>query len=80
MFDVAFSRRICCSRVEQRQHEAAAAVGVDGLAAQAARHLAEELFARGEEPDIGAAEGQGPLPSDWPSGDDDVGAHARPAV
>ena len=42
----------------QRQHEAAAAFGVDGLAAEAARHLADELLARGEEADVRSAEGE----------------------
>ncbi len=45
MFEVALSRRMCCSRVDERQHEAALALGVDGLAAEAARHLADDISA-----------------------------------
>ena len=43
MFEVAFSRRMCCSRVAKRQHESALAVAVRGLPDQAPRHLADEL-------------------------------------
>ena len=42
----------------ERQHVAAAAFDVGGFAAEAARHLADEFLARGEEADIGAAEVQ----------------------
>ena len=42
----------------EREHEAAAAFRIDGLAGEAARHLAHELIARGEEADVGAAEDQ----------------------
>src|SRR3546814_4389501 len=40
----------------ERQHETALAVGVDGFAAQAARHLTDIFALAGEEADIGAAE------------------------
>src|SRR6266446_3981651 len=40
----------------QRQHPAAPTVGVDGLADETSRHLADELVAAGEEAEIGAAE------------------------
>ena len=56
MLLVAFSRRICCSRVDKRQHIAALAFGIHRLAAQPAGHLAQEFLARGEQPDIGSAE------------------------
>ena len=74
MLEVAFSRRICCSRVRERQHEAALAVGVDGLADQPARHLAHILVAGGEQADIGAAEAQ-PVADRLALADHDVGAH-----
>ncbi len=45
MFEVALSRRICCSRVESGQHEAALALGIDRLAAEPARHLAHIFLA-----------------------------------
>ena len=40
MFDVARSRRMCCSRVGERQHVAAPSVAVDRLADEPARHVA----------------------------------------
>ena len=58
----------------ERQHEAAPALGVDGLAAQPARHLAHELLARREQADIGAAEVQR-VADRLALADDDVGAH-----
>ena len=44
MFEVAFSRRICCSRVDERQAEGAVAARVLRFADQAAGHLADEFF------------------------------------
>ena len=58
----------------QRQHPGAAAVGVDGLAAQAARHLAHEIGPGGEQADIGAAEVEADAEALAFAGDD-VGAH-----
>ena len=40
MFDVALPRRMCCSRACKREREALLAVGIDGAADDAARHLA----------------------------------------
>ena len=74
MFEVAFSRRICCSRVRQRQHEAAPPVGIDGLATQPPRHLADMLLATGEQPQIRPAEVKA-VADGLPLGDDDVGPH-----
>src|SRR5687767_13738346 len=42
----------------ERQYPAALAVDIDGLAGEAAGHLADELVAGREQPDIGAAEAQ----------------------
>ena len=64
--DVLLARR-------QRQHEAAVAVGVDGLAAEAAGHLADELLLGRHQADIGAAEVQG-VADRLALADDDVGA------
>ena len=55
MFDVAFSRRMCCSRVCRVEHEAALAVEVGRLADDPARHAADELRSRGEEAVVRAA-------------------------
>ncbi len=46
IFDVAFSRRICCSRVESVRHEPAISVAVDGLTGKAPGHLAQILLFR----------------------------------
>ena len=45
MLQVAFSRRMCCSRVAQGQHVAALAVDVHRLADDAAGRLADVLLA-----------------------------------
>ena len=58
----------------ERQHPAAAAVAVDGLADQPAGHLADVFLAGREQPDIGAAEGQR-IADRLALGGDDVGAH-----
>ena len=42
----------------ERQHETAPAFRVDRLAAEAPGHLADELLTRGEQADVGPAEGQ----------------------
>ena len=54
--DVLLARR-------EREHEAALAFGVDGLAGEPARHLPHEFLPRREQPDIGPAE-ISPLPID----------------
>ena len=48
IFEVAFSRRMCCSRVASVRHESAAALRVGGLAGEAPGHLAHEFVARGD--------------------------------
>src|SRR5205085_9283678 len=58
----------------QGQYETAAALGVQGLPAEAPGHLADELLAGGEEADIGAAEVQG-VADRLAFGDDDVRPH-----
>ena len=58
----------------ERQHEAALAVGVDGLARDPARHLADMLFAAGEQADVGAAEVEADADR-LAFADHDVGAH-----
>ena len=58
----------------QGQHEAALAFGVDGLAGEPARHLADELLLAGEQADIGPAEIQADADR-LALADDDVGAH-----
>ena len=56
MFDVALSRRMCCSRVDRVSTKPRRPLGVHGLAAQAPRHLADEGLAAGEQADVGPAE------------------------
>ncbi len=46
MFDVAFSRRMCCSRVESVSTNPRWPLLVDGLADEASGHLANELLLR----------------------------------
>ena len=58
----------------ERQDEAALTLRVDGLAGEPARHLADVLFAAGEEPDVRSAELQ-PDADRLAFADDDVGAH-----
>ena len=58
----------------KRQHEAALALGIDGLAGEAAGHLPDMLLAAGEQADIGPAELQ-PDADRLAFADDDVGAH-----
>ena len=73
MLLVAFSRRICCSRVDRVSTKPRLPFGIDGLAAQPPRHLADEFLA-GEQADVRSAE----LQSDADRlalADDDVGAH-----
>ena len=55
MFEVALSRRICCSRVESVSTIAAPPFGIDGLAAEPSGHLAQIFRLRGEQADIGPA-------------------------
>ena len=55
MLWVAFSRRMCCSRVCRVEHEAAAPVDVGGLAGDPAGHAADVLLGRAEEAERGAA-------------------------
>ena len=55
MFDVAFSRRMCCSRVCSVSTIAALARGVDRLADDPARQPADVVGARGEEAVVRAA-------------------------
>src|SRR5256714_11300312 len=57
----------------EREDEAAAALAVICDAGEAARHLARVLLARGEQPDVRAAEGDGHAEG-LPLGDDDVSA------
>ena len=63
----------------QRQHEAAVAVRVHRLAAEAARHLADIFRLRGEETDIRPAEIQR-VADRLALAHHDVGAHARRAI
>ncbi len=58
----------------QRQHEAALAFGIDRLAAEAPRHLADILLLAAEQPDIRPAELQ-PDADRLAFADDDVGVH-----
>ena len=57
-FDVAFSRRMSCSRARQRGDVGVPALGVDGLADQPAGETAHLGLAAGEEAEVGAAEGE----------------------
>ncbi len=50
MLEVAFSRRICCSRGGEGQHETPVAVAVDGLAGKASGHLTQILFLDRDDP------------------------------
>ena len=62
----------------QRQHPAAAAAAVDGLADEPAGHAAEELLAAGQDAQVRPAEGHGDAQR-LAFGHDDVGAVvARP--
>ena len=74
MFDVAFSRRICCSRVDSVSTKPRLPVGVDRLAAQPAGHLADVFLLAAEQPDIGPAELQADADR-LALADDDVGVH-----
>ena len=74
MFDVAFSRRICCSRVERVRTKPRLPSGVDGFAGKPPRHLPNVLLAAGEQADIRAAELQ-PDADRLAFADDDVRAH-----
>ncbi len=58
MLDVAFSRRMCCSRVPSASRSAGFALGVLGDADQPARHLALERVPGGEKGGVRAAESQ----------------------
>ena len=58
----------------QRQHEAAAALGVDRFAGEPSRHLPHELEPGREQPDIGAAEIER-VADRLAFADDDVGVH-----
>ncbi len=53
MFEVAFSRRMCCSRVLQCQHPAAIAATIDSLTDDAARMRADECFLTGHNAQVG---------------------------
>ena len=55
MFDVAFSRRMCCSRVCSASRYAGSPLRVDGDADEAAGQRALELVARREEAGVRAA-------------------------
>ena len=55
MFDVAFSRRMCCSRVCSASRYAGVAVRVDGHADEPPRQRALECVARGEEAGVRTA-------------------------
>lgn len=56
MFDVAFSRRMCCSRACKGEHVAVAPLDVLGPADDAAGHLAHQFLRGGHEAESGAAE------------------------
>ena len=74
MFEVAFSRRMCCSRVDSVSTKPRLPSRVDGLAGEPARHLADVLLAAREQADIRPAELQ-PDADRLALADDDVGAH-----
>ncbi len=63
MFDVAFSRRMCCSRVASVRHESAASGGVCGLPGQPARHLPHEFFPRCDHSGVWPADSSAPFRS-----------------
>ncbi len=56
MFEVARSRRICCSRVAERQAKGAAAVAIASLTHQTPGHLADVRVTASKEAEAGAAE------------------------
>ena len=58
----------------ERQHPAALAVGIHRFAAQPSRHLAQEFFTHGEEPDMRPAEAHG-IAERLAFGRDYVGPH-----
>ena len=74
MFDVAFSRRMCCSRVCSAIRYARVAVRVDRHADDAARRLPHVLLARREERRVRAAVAERHAEA-LRVADDDVGAH-----
>ncbi len=55
MLEVAFSRRMCCSRVERVRTKPRRALLVDGLAGEAAGHLAENFSLGGDDAAVRAA-------------------------
>ena len=58
IFEVAFSRRICCSRVCRAKPVGRVALRVDRLSDQSTRHGAFERVARGQERGMRAAQSQ----------------------
>ncbi len=55
IFDVAFSRRMCCSRVERVRTKPRKPCAVDGLADKPSGHLAKELFFGCDDATVGSA-------------------------
>ena len=58
MFEVAFSRRMCCSRVASAMRIRRPVVDVHRDADDPARHLADEGMPGGEERRVGSAESE----------------------
>ena len=73
MLEVAFSRRMCCSRVARVRTKPRRPVQVEGLADQPSGHGAQILLAGGEKAELRPAEGNGDAEA-LPLPDGDVGA------
>ena len=74
MFEVAFSRRICCSRVDRVSTKPRLPSASTVSPASRPGHLADELLLAGEQADIGPAEIEADADR-LAFADDDVGAH-----
>ena len=73
MFEVAFSRRMCCSRVE-RVRTKPRLPSASTVSPHSRPGICRDIFARGEQADVGAAEIQR-IADRLALADDDVGAH-----